>query len=223
MKFSLLRKSLEEITRINLAGIRPIHEENVKLGDGKDFREKTHKLNLPLKEEGAYLVVARGGDLYTSGMVVISPLVAEVQEEQTAGRVRVTIRDVVKDRYVNDVHVKVIGSRNGDFVSGETDLRGIFIADGIQGQAMVIAQGQGGRYAFFRGTRDLGPPPAAANAPPAQQPENPRVQNRSNKDVLLDDVQRFNSKLQGEQQRNLDNFYKNSIDKGFQGGNVLKK
>lgn len=223
MKFSLLRRSLEEITNINLAGIRPIHEASVKLGEGKDYREKSTKVNLPLKEEGAYLVVCRGENLYTSGMVVVSPLVAEVQEEITSGRVRTTVRDVLKDKYLDDVHVKVIGSRNDDFVSGETDLRGIHIADGIQGTAMVIAQADGGRYAFFRGTHDLGPPPAQANAPaePAMQQQagaNGAAPAKGGKEALLEDLQNFNRSIQVEQQKELDNYYKNPIQGGFGGG-----
>lgn len=219
MKFSLLRRSLEEITNINLAGIRPIHEVDVKLGEGKDYREKNSQVTLPLKEEGAYLVVCRGENLYTSGMVVVSPLVAEVQEEVTSGRVRTTVRDVLKDKYLDDVEVKVIGSRNQDFVSGETDLRGIYIADGIQGTAMVIAQADGGRYAFFRGTRDLGPPPAPENAPaePAS-PADDAGGAKGGKEALLDDLRTFNKDIQVQQQQELDNFYNNSIQGGFGGG-----
>jgi hypothetical protein len=155
-------------------------------------------------------------------MVVVSPLVAEVQEEATSGRVRTTVRDVLKDRYIDDVHVKVIGSRNQDFVSGETDLRGIHIADGIQGTAMVIAQAEGGRYAFFRGTRDLGPPPPAANAPaePAQgqAQEDGKPAGKGGKEALLEDLKSFNKSIQVEQQQELEGLYKNSIQGGFGGG-----
>ncbi len=63
MKFSLLKRNLGGITEINLSGIRPLIEQELKLGDGKDYRDRTQKLSLPLKEEGAYLVVCRGGDL----------------------------------------------------------------------------------------------------------------------------------------------------------------
>jgi hypothetical protein len=221
MKFSLLRRSLEEITQINLAGIRPIHEEQLKLGDGKDFREKTANLKLPLKDEGAYLVVARGDNLHASGMVVVSPLVLEVQEEGSAGRVRTTVRDVVKDRYVHTAHVKTIGSRNSEFVSGDSDLRGIFVADGIQGTAMVIAQADQGRYAFYRGTRDLGPPPVQPNAPAAQTADpQAKPATKGGKEALLEDLQLQNSSIQLEQQQQLKGVYDNDIKGGFQGGGV---
>jgi uncharacterized protein YfaS (alpha-2-macroglobulin family)/tetratricopeptide (TPR) repeat protein len=175
MKFSLLRRSLGEITTINLSGIRPYHEATIKLGDGKDYRDREQKIELPLKEEGAYLVVCRGDDLHASGLVLVSPLEIDVQEEGPSGRVRTTVKDVTKGTYVADAHVKVIGTRNQDFVSGQTDLRGIFVADGIAGTSTVIAQIDARRYAFFRGKTELGPPPAqapaAVNAPaPSAKP-----------------------------------------------------
>jgi len=39
-----------------------------------------------VKEEGAYLLVCRGGDLYASGLVLVSPLAVEVQEDAPAGK-----------------------------------------------------------------------------------------------------------------------------------------
>ncbi|NQT83634.1 hypothetical protein HQ563_11455, partial [bacterium] len=41
------------------------------------------------------------------------------------------------------------------FVSGETDLRGIFVADGIRGMAAAIARDENRRYAFHRGATFL--------------------------------------------------------------------
>ena len=100
--------------------------------------------------------------------MLVSPLKVDVQEEVPSGRVRVTVKNVAKDSYVPEVHVKAIGSRNSDFVSGQTDLRGVFVGDNLAGTSTVIAQADGGRYAFFRGKQELGPPPqqvpAAANA-----------------------------------------------------------
>ncbi len=92
MKFSLLKRNLGWITQINLAGIRPSHEETIKLGDGKDYRDRKQDLTLNIKEEGAYLVVVRGESLHASGLVLISPLAVDVAEECSAGRVRVTLR-----------------------------------------------------------------------------------------------------------------------------------
>jgi len=207
MKFSLLRRNLGGITQINLAGIRPYHEATVKLGDGKDYRDRKHKLPLPLKEEGAYLVVCRGESLHTSGLVLVTPLAVEVQEDATSGRVRTTVKDVAADKYLGEVHVKVIGSGNQDFVSGETDLRGVFVADGIQGTSTVIAQIDPARYAFFRGQTPLAVPPPQ----PAQQAR-PQAKGRgkaaaSLEGKLLEGLQRSNIKLQSEQVEQLKKVY----------------
>ena len=232
MKFSLLRRNLGGIAQINLAGIRPLHETSVKLGDGNDYRDRTTKLTLPLAEEGAYLVVCRGEDLHASGLVLVTPLAVEIQEDPVSGRVRTTVKDVKADRYMHNVQVKVIGSRNDDFVDGATDLRGVFVADGIHGQSTVIARAEGSRYAFFRGNTDLAPPtpPApvaapAANAPPAQgfpgfggggfggggQAQQPMSQEKQ----LLENVYQQNKSFQGQQQQNLQRMY-NAPSKGVE-------
>jgi tetratricopeptide (TPR) repeat protein len=207
MKFSLLKRDLAGITEINLAGIRPYHEADVELGDGKDYADKTKKLTLPLKEEGAYLVVCRGENLHASGLVLVSQLVLEVQEEATSGRVRATVKDVLKDRYASEVHVKVIGTRNPDFVSGATDLRGVFVADTIQGTSTVIAQAEGDRYAFFRGKTDLGPKPQPNQAPAADAKEPAAAPAKGGED-LLEDLQQGNRRLQDIQNKNIDELYK---------------
>lgn len=208
LKFSLLKRDLSGITNINLAGIRPLHEESIKLGDGKDYRTRTRKLELPLKEEGAYLVVCRGDDLHTSGLVLVTPLKVEVQEETASGRVRTTVRNVTNDGYVANVHVKVIGSRNEDFVSGETDLRGVYVADGIQGHATIIARSGDGRYAFYRGTTDLGPPLAPA-AQAEQQAAEANAPQSDASQQLLDGLQRGNGVIIEQQRQNLQNLYRN--------------
>jgi hypothetical protein len=56
------------------------------------------------------------------------------------------------------VHVKAVGSAEKVFRSGETDLRGLFIADDIRGKATVIARDGKNRYAFYRGKQWLGAP-----------------------------------------------------------------
>ena len=122
---------------------------------------------MPLEEEGAYLVVCRGDNLYASGLVLVSPLELEVQEDEVSGRVRVTVKDAAEDLYADDVHVKVIGSANEEFTSGETDLRGLFVADNIQGTSTVIAMAEEGRYAFFRGATSLQGAPVS----PSDEPE----------------------------------------------------
>lgn len=210
MKFGLMQRNLDRITAINLAGIKPYHEETVQLGDGKDFRDRTHDLQLPLKEEGAYLIVCRGDNLYASGLALVSPLELLVQEDATSGRIRVSVKDASDDQFADDVHVKVIGSANEDFVSGETDLRGLFIADDIQGNSTVIAVRNSTQYAFYRGD---------SNLQVAQQQNTPAEPNRDSnseakkeengKGSLRDNLFNTNRSFQLEQKGNYDDLLNN--------------
>jgi hypothetical protein len=211
MKFGLLRRDLNAITAINLAGIRPYHEAVVKLGDGKDYRDREHALELPLKEVGAYLVVCRADDLYTSGLVLVTPLTVEVQEEAESGRVRATVKNVVAGKYLPNTQVRVIGTGDPEFIAGATDLRGVFVADGVDGRATVICRADEG-YAFHRGKTHLGssPPPSAAPQQARQQLERkPAVQPQSQEDALLDNVRSGNRFWNDQQQQKLKQIYDN--------------
>jgi uncharacterized protein YfaS (alpha-2-macroglobulin family)/tetratricopeptide (TPR) repeat protein len=151
MKLYLKEKNLSRITNINLSGITPIITKDIPLGKKAQYNDTEETIALNVKEEGAYLVICRGDDLFASGLVLITPLAIDVQEDPQSGRVRVNVRNIVSNEYADNVHVKVIGSENTSFVSGETDLRGIFIADGINGAATVIVRDKKDRYAFHRG------------------------------------------------------------------------
>jgi uncharacterized protein YfaS (alpha-2-macroglobulin family)/outer membrane protein assembly factor BamD (BamD/ComL family) len=170
MKLYLREKNLSGITSVRLAGIKPEVEMTVPLGDGKDYVEKEKAARLALKDEGAYLVICRGDDLFASGLVLVTPLKMEVQEDNQSGQVRANVLDAVKGGYRAGVHVKAIGSADREFKSGETDLRGIFAADGLRGKATVIARDAEARYAFYRGANWLGAPEKAETPPPAAQP-----------------------------------------------------
>ncbi|MEC8929074.1 MAG: tetratricopeptide repeat protein, partial [Verrucomicrobiota bacterium] len=99
MKLYLREKNLSKITQINLAGIEPMLEMTVQLGDGKDYIDKEKLAKLAVKKEGAYLVICRGDDLFTSALALVTPLKIEVQEDKQAGRVRANVMDAVKDKY----------------------------------------------------------------------------------------------------------------------------
>ena len=174
MKLYLREKNLSNITQVNLAGIEPQLITTVSLGDGKDYVEKEHTLELGLEDEGAYLVIARGDNLFASGLVLITPLKIEVQEDAVSGRVRMNLLDEINNMRPAGVHVKAIGSADTEFNSGETDLRGIYVADGIDGRVTAIARDEHLRYAFYRGERWLGKTPEqfpdrSRDRAPAQQ------------------------------------------------------
>lgn len=160
MKLYLREKNLSNITEVNLAGIAPQLVTSFELGDGLDYVDKERTAQLDLTEEGAYLVICRGDNLFASGLVLITPLEIEVQEDAASGRVRVNLTNAVDAVRPAEVHVKVIGSASGTFESGETDLRGIFVADGVSGTVTAIARDADARYAFYRGETWIGAPQA---------------------------------------------------------------
>ncbi len=202
MKLYLQQKNLSAITRVQLAGIRPELEQTTALGDGKDYVDKERKIALPLKDEAAYLIICRGDDLFTSGMVLITPLKIEVQEDSASGRVRANVLDTIRGGYRPEVHVKAIGSADTEFRAGETDLRGLFIADNVHGKATVIAREGESRYAFFRGETWLGAPPNAP-ATPAQKPAAPgeKVDYQGNLNFENDQIQTLNFQRFNQQRR----------------------
>jgi alpha-2-macroglobulin len=169
MKLYLQQKNLSAITSVQLAGIKPESEQTITLGDGKDYVEKERSIPLPLKDEAAYLIICRGDDLFASAMVLITPLKIEVQEDAASGRIRANVLDTSKGGYRPEVHVKAIGSADTEFRSGETDLRGLFIAENLRGKATVIAREGNSKYAFFRGTDWLGTAENAPVPPPTEE------------------------------------------------------
>ncbi|NWK57223.1 hypothetical protein HW115_16490 [Verrucomicrobiaceae bacterium N1E253] len=154
MKLYLKQKNLSNITNIELAGIAPEHELSIKLNQGDMTEDMQQHITLPIRNDGAYLILCRGDYLYTSGLVLITPLKMEVQEEPDAASLRVHVRDRESGKLLDNVHVKAIGSDNSRFKTGETDLRGIWKAESIQGKPTVIARDPKGRYAFFRSQID---------------------------------------------------------------------
>jgi hypothetical protein len=95
----------------------------------------------------------------------------------------------------------------------------VFIADGIRGEALVIAQGEGSRYAFYRGQTWLGPPkdqPQASEQPAPAEASKPM--GKGGKDALLENLQLQNSEIQGENTKQLQELYQNPVNEGIGGG-----
>jgi len=209
MKLYLREKNLADITKVNLAGIKPQVELTLALGDGKDYVDKTRAVALKLADEGAYLVICRGDDLFASALVLITPLKIEVQEDAVAGRVRANVINAVTSKYVPEVHVKAVGSQDNTFRSGQTDLRGIYVADNVRGKVTVIARHGDARYAFYRGKKWLGAPKAQ---PTRKQPSAPR---KPGKPDFFKNIRDSNESIQ---RRNIDSFeqLRRGVNKGVQ-------
>ncbi|MDA1266928.1 MAG: hypothetical protein O2816_17745, partial [Planctomycetota bacterium] len=150
MTLYLREKDLSQITSVNLAGIAPTLQATIDLTGARDLREREAKAELSLTKPGAYLVIARSGGLHASGLILVTDLELEVAEDPVSGRVRVQALDRGDGHYPRDVDVRVVGTGGGRFVNGETDPRGLFVADGVSGSATVVAR-QGDHYAFHRG------------------------------------------------------------------------
>jgi len=155
MTLYLREKDLSRVTEVNLAGIEPKLRRTVELGGGGDLLPRTQALELALSDPGAYLVICRGDELHASGLVLVSELDLRVKEDPVAGSLRVQALAREDQRFLRDVDVRVVGSASGEFRTGQTDPRGIYVADGVLGTATVIAKMDGGHYAFFRGETQL--------------------------------------------------------------------
>ena len=203
MKLYLARKTLNNITDINLAGIEPLLAPEIALGSGKDYKEMKKKLDLPIEEKGAYLLVVQGDGASCSGMVLVTDLEIEVQEDELSGRVRVNIKDAQKGTFEKNVYLKVIGSGNNEFMSGYTDLRGIFVAENVSGTSAVSAD-RDGEYAFHRGKTALQP----ETSPKLQQVDQKQHWKGADKRArALQNVFESNRQIQQRGQQLLDTLY----------------
>ena len=193
MNLFLREKDLSGVTQVHLAGIEPEVSQTFEFGSGKDYIEETRDIALPITEDGAYLVICRGGNLFASGLILITPLEIEVQEGAVSGRVRAVVRDAVTGKHQPRVHVKAVGSADGRFISGETDFRGIFIADGLHGTTTVIARDGMNRYAFHRGDLWLGSQPSESETSPSPRAATDYRQHleRKNREMQTTNLERF--------------------------------
>jgi tetratricopeptide (TPR) repeat protein len=200
MTLYLRERNLSEVTAVNLAGIAPTQRKQVTLKSSTGMREAEQTVRLKLDEPGAYLVICRGDELHTSGLVLVSDIELEVEEDLGNGRLRVQALDRKGEGFVRDVDVRVVGSNGGDFVTGHTDPRGMFVAEGVSGSATVIARRGDQHYAFFRGM-PIGPPVAPAT-PPAPSSQAPAQQLEAGD--YLSNVFRFNAENQDSRAQRFD-------------------
>jgi uncharacterized protein YfaS (alpha-2-macroglobulin family)/tetratricopeptide (TPR) repeat protein len=171
MKLHERQKDLSSVSGVNLSGITPQAEMKVPLGDGLDYAWKKRSIDLPLKDEGAYLVICRGDSQMTSGLVLLTTLELETHEDATNGSIRVQLRDTVRNAYVADADIAAYDSSGAaQPQKGRTDPRGAFSASGIHGQATVVVKLGDARYAIHRSATPLMPPQMAQT--PAPQPTN---------------------------------------------------
>ena len=84
----------------------------------------------------------------------------------------------------------MVGTNNDLFLSGHTDLRGVFQADGVTGTATVLARAEGGKYAFYRGNKTHGTPPQPEAAAEQGKTKRPAAQKGGKKQLQQSDYLR---------------------------------
>lgn len=147
MRLFLKERNLERIAGVNLAGITPTFTFTRRLPPVEPGITGKTRISLPIKEVGAYLVLAHAGDVFASGLVLVSPLKMEVQQYE--GLARVTLRDSKPAGPA--AGVRVTASNEQAFVSAETDLRGSASLALSGGRRItVIARRGKDEYAFYR-------------------------------------------------------------------------
>ena len=194
MRIDLARRDLGAIAGVDLAGIRPRFQARVAPGPPDAFEERVTPLDLPLADEGAYLVLIRGGELYASGVVLVSPLDLEVTRPAGGDRVRILVRDARTGAGVPDALVQVTGPGVDAPLVGRTDLRGVFTAEGLDGPLTVVARRGASGYAFHRDAGST-PTPGEPRRPPAPRPSSPigagfDEATRASRDRQIDRLQR---------------------------------
>lgn len=192
MTLYLREKNLSGVTDVNLAGISPALRRSVRLGEGVDSCDREKEVPVELEKPGAYLLLCREDDLHASGLLLVSSLRIDVDEDPEQGRVRVSVSHRATDHYERGVDVRVVGSDSGTVISGETDPRGVFVADGVRGTATIIARKGDAQFAFHRGTTALGP----REEEKRQQQEDPAATPAAGTQFYLQNVQGLNSSLQ---------------------------
>jgi tetratricopeptide (TPR) repeat protein len=201
MRLYLLRKSLSDMGNVQLFGIAPIHSEERDLTSLARFKEHEVKLELPMKDAGAYLVLVRAGELKTSGLLLRTDLEIEAQERPSEARLRVNVkRDGV---FLPQADVKVVGAQDGKIRSGETDLRGIYVADDLRGRATVLVK-DGESYAFYRSESRFGASPRQQ----MQQRSNFKQQQKGRFDALRQNME-YNDALQNKARDQLRQLFDN--------------
>ncbi|MCA8971824.1 MAG: hypothetical protein KDC95_18705 [Planctomycetes bacterium] len=206
MRLYLMRKSLDDVGTVQLFGIAPVIERDFDLSGDPRYVEVKREFELPLEGRGAWLVIARTGTQTSTSLLVRSALEIEVLELAAQGRVRV---NVTKDGLVvPKATVKVVGDRDGTIRSGRTDLRGVFVADDVQGVATVLVQLKDD-YAFFRGEVALG----AAMPLRGKAADKARNQQSGPQQEVFDALEgnrSLNLQIQRDARKQLEQLYKNT-------------
>ena len=147
----LKEKDLTTITSINLSGIKPFFEKHYNLSKEIPYVPQKKRIQLPIKDIGAYLLVFKSKDIQGSGIILKSNLSFDAIEKSESGRIRVTVLDEKND-FVKSVNIKFIGTGENDYRSSKTDLRGVPETENFPTLSLVVGE-KNGHYCFYRSQR----------------------------------------------------------------------
>jgi hypothetical protein len=125
---------------------------------------------------------------------------------------------------VADAEVKALGSRSPEVQTGSTDPRGVYEVSGISGTSAVVVKQGDNRYAFHRGTVELG---AAPEQTPANGVTAPAAVTKPKGNILekgeyLKNINESNKAVQEQQLQNWD-MKRRGNSKGVEAKDVFKK
>jgi TolA-binding protein len=155
MRLYLLRRSLSDIGNVRLFGIKPTLQKKVILKEAKPYLDLKQKIPLQIGTKGAFLVIARAGELKSSGLLLRTRIRIETQEFLKQGRLRLNVTQ--GGLRLAGARVKIVGSYSSGLQSGKTDLRGVFVADGLRGKVTALVESEG-TYAFYQSKQVFGAP-----------------------------------------------------------------
>lgn len=142
-----VRKTLVGLNAIDLSGIAPQRQWDVALPPvpGRAAGELAVDAGVPASAYGAWLVVAKGGDLEAGTLVVKTSLAAALQ------RVDAKVRVYVRDAAGNPVRGATVAVSDGASIRarGLTDARGVFEAPGVGATAFAVVS-KGDQVALAR-------------------------------------------------------------------------
>ncbi|MBI4575085.1 MAG: tetratricopeptide repeat protein [Planctomycetes bacterium] len=137
-----------DLGRIEVAGFRPALSQHLALARPSGTARLRQRVPLELGEPGAYYLTARAGSFGASGLVLVSDLALELQEEP--GHLRVYVSDARLDGAAPNASVAFIRRASPVRIDVErTDLRGVAEVAGAAGQVTVVAE-RDGHVAFAR-------------------------------------------------------------------------
>ncbi len=175
MRLFLVRRSLADMDTVQLLGIPPMESFKVDLKNPSPYIDHEQEVPLKLEKNGAYLLLAQAGNLKNAGLLLKSDLKLKVQQLPKQNRVRLNVKR--KGLPIPGARIKIVRAESDEVLSGKTDLRGVFVGEGLQGGMSALVESKG-QYAFYQSPIFSHPPYCPAGVGPKPKREDLLRNNR---------------------------------------------